>query len=107
MLQAMSDDAGGAAASDFTLFTPWSSAWPPNDAARRAWQDRLSESVFRGEPEGLPDYPRFRFSESDARQQALVGHYKKAQITCNCECGPSWPCRTAFQTLRSQVPSWL
>ena len=68
MLQAMSDDAGGAAAYDFTLFTPWSSAWPPNDAARRAWQDRLSESVFRGEPEGLPDYPRFWFSESDARQ---------------------------------------
>ena len=68
MLQAMSDDAGGAAAYDFTLFTPWSSAWPPNDGARRAWQDRLSESVFRGEAEGLPDYPRFWFSESDARQ---------------------------------------
>jgi hypothetical protein len=68
MLQAMSDDAGGAAAYDFTLFMPWSSAWPPNDGARRAWQDRLSEPVFRGEPEGLPDYPRCWFSESDARQ---------------------------------------
>ena len=68
MLQAMSDDAGGAAAYDFTLFMPWSSAWPPNDGARRAWQDRLSEPVFRGEPEGLPDYPRFWFSESDVRQ---------------------------------------
>ena len=68
MLQAMSDDAEGAAAYDFTLFTPWSSAYPPNDAARRAWQDRLSEPVFKGAPEGLPEYPRFWFSETDARQ---------------------------------------
>ncbi|MDO9075985.1 MAG: YjfK family protein [Brevundimonas sp.] len=68
MLQAMSDDAGGAAAYDFTLFTPWSSAYPPNDGARRAWQDRLSEPVFKGAPEGLPEYPRFWFSETDARQ---------------------------------------
>ncbi len=68
MLQAMSDDAAGTAAYDFTLFTPWSSAYPPNDGARRAWQDRLSEPVFKGAPEGLPEYPRFWFSETDARQ---------------------------------------
>ncbi|MFN4040309.1 MAG: DUF2491 family protein [Brevundimonas sp.] len=68
MLQAMSDDAAGAAAYDFTLFTPWSSAYPPDGAARRAWADRLSEPVFNGQAEGLPSYPRFWFSESEARQ---------------------------------------
>ena len=68
MLQAMSDDAEGMVAYDFTLFVPWSSAYPPSAGARRAWEDRLSEPVFRGAAEGLPDYPRFWFSESDARQ---------------------------------------
>jgi hypothetical protein len=68
MLQAMSDDAAGAAAYDFTLFAPWSSAYPPDGAARRAWADRLSEPVFDGQAEGLPSYPRFWFSESEARQ---------------------------------------
>jgi hypothetical protein len=68
MLQAMSDDAEGSAAYDFTLFIPWSSAYPPNDGARRAWQDRLSEPVFKGAPEGLPEYPRYWFSETDVRQ---------------------------------------
>ena len=68
MLQGMSDDAAGLSAYDFTLFIPWSSAYPPNDAARRAWSDRLSEPVFDGAAEGLPTYPRFWFSESDDRQ---------------------------------------
>jgi hypothetical protein len=68
MLQGMSDDAAGLSAYDFTLFIPWSSAYPPNDAARRAWSDRLSEPVFDGSAEGLPTYPRFWFSESDDRQ---------------------------------------
>lgn len=68
MLQAMSDDAEGSVAYDFTLFIPWSSAYPPNAGARRTWEDRLSEPVFRGAAEGLPDYPRFWFSESSMRQ---------------------------------------
>jgi hypothetical protein len=72
MLQAMSDDAEGQAAYDFTLFTPWSSAYPPGDRERRLWSDRLSEPTFDGAPEGLPAYPRLWFSESDARQAPVT-----------------------------------
>jgi len=72
MLQAMSDDEAGQVAYDFTLFTPWSSAYPPDDRARRLWRDRLSEPVFKGAPEGLPEYPRFWFAESDARQPPVT-----------------------------------
>lgn len=68
MLQAMSDDQAGAVAYDFTLFTPWSSAYPPTERARGQWRDRLSEPEFKGAPEGLPDYPRFWFAESRERQ---------------------------------------
>lgn len=72
MLQAMSDDAEGLAAYDFTLFTPWSSAYPPGAAARQAWRERLSAPVFRGAAENLPDYPRFWFAESDAIQPPVT-----------------------------------
>lgn len=72
MLQAMSDDEAGQVAYDFTLFTPWSSAYPPDDRARRLWRDRLSEPVFKGAPEGLPEYPRFWFAEDDARQPPVT-----------------------------------
>lgn len=68
MLQAMSDDPEGRAAYDFTLFIPWTSAYPPGERERRLWRDRLSEPVFNGAAEDLPAYPRFWFSESDARQ---------------------------------------
>ena len=68
MLQAMSADAAGLDCYDFSLFTPWTSAYPPNEAARRIWRDRLSAPVFEGAEEDLPDYPRFWFSESDAVQ---------------------------------------
>ena len=71
MLQAMSDDAAGQESYDFTLFTPWTSAYPPNEAARRVWRDRLSAPVFQGAAEDLPDYPRFWFSESDAIQKPV------------------------------------
>jgi len=72
MLQAMSDDAEGRVAYDFTLFTPWSSAYPPTDRERRQWKDRLSEPVFDGAAEELPAYPRFWFSESDVRQPPVT-----------------------------------
>jgi hypothetical protein len=72
MLQAMSDDAEGLAAYDFTLFTPWSSAYPPGAAARQAWRERLSAPVFRGAAENLPDFPRFWFAESDATQPPVT-----------------------------------
>jgi hypothetical protein len=72
MLQAMSDDAEGQAAYDFTLFIPWSSAYPPGERERRLWSDRLSTPVFDGAPEALPAYPRLWFAESDARQPPVT-----------------------------------
>lgn len=72
MLQAMSDDAAGQAAYDFTLFTPWSSSYPPGERERRTWSDRLSEPVFEGAAEDLPAYPRLWFAESDARQPPVT-----------------------------------
>lgn len=72
MLQAMSDDEAGQQSYDFTLFTPWSSAYPPDEATRRDWRERLSLPVFAGADEGLPDYPRFWFSESNAFQPPVT-----------------------------------
>jgi hypothetical protein len=72
MLQAMSDDATGAEPYDFSLFIPWTSAYPPGERERRIWRDRLSEPVFDGAPEELPAYPRYWFAESDARQPPVT-----------------------------------
>lgn len=72
MLQAMSDDATGAEAYDFSLFIPWTSAYPPGPRERRLWTDRLSEPVFDGAAEELPSYPRYWFAESDARQPPVT-----------------------------------
>ncbi|AQR61157.1 hypothetical protein BZG35_05425 [Brevundimonas sp. LM2] len=72
MLQAMSDDPSGAEAYDFSLFIPWTSAYPPGEKERRVWRDRLSEPVFDGAAEELPSYPRFWFAESDARQPPVT-----------------------------------
>lgn len=72
MLQAMSDDAAGRLAYDFTLFTPWSSAYPPGDHERRVWTDRLSRPVFDGAAESLPAYRRVWFAESEARQPPVT-----------------------------------
>jgi hypothetical protein len=72
MLQAMSDDPEGQAAYDFTLFTPWSSAYPPNERERRLWADRLSGPTFDGAAEDLPAYPRLWFAESEARQPPVT-----------------------------------
>ena len=72
MLQGMSDDATGAVSYDFTLYIPWSSAYPPNEAARRRWKDRLSEPVFDGTAEEVGQWPRFWFAESDAIQPPVT-----------------------------------
>ncbi len=72
MLQAMSDEPTGAEAYDFSLFIPWISTYPPSPRERRIWTDRLSEPVFDGTAEELPSYPRFWFSESDARQPPVT-----------------------------------
>jgi len=72
MLQAMSDDEAGLENYDFSLFVPWTSAYPPGERERRVWRDRLSAPVFHGAAEDLPDYPRFWFSESDAIQPPVT-----------------------------------
>ena len=72
MLQAMSDDEAGLESYDFSLFIPWTSAYPPGERERRIWRDRLSAPVFHGAAEELPDYPRFWFSESDAVQPPVT-----------------------------------
>ena len=72
MLQAMSDDADGRESYDFSLFVPWTSAYPPGERERRVWRDRLSAPVFHGAAEELPDYPRYWFAESDATQPPVT-----------------------------------
>ena len=69
MLQMVSPDAAGQQADDFTLFGPWSSDYPPDDAAKRRWADRLRARTFTG-PD-LPEYRRFWFGEADERQEPV------------------------------------
>jgi hypothetical protein len=69
MLQMVSPDAEGQLAEDHTLFLPWSSAYPPDAAARRRWADRLRARTFTDE--GLPEYRRFWFGDADERQDPV------------------------------------
>lgn len=69
MLQAVSDDAEGQLANDFTLFTPWRSDYPANERERRVWDVRLRAPYF--EDEGLPLYHRFWF-DGDAEQPPVT-----------------------------------
>lgn len=69
MLQMVSPDPQGRQADDFTVFAPWSSAYPPDARARRTWGDRLRARTFTDE--GLPDYRRYWFGEADARQDPV------------------------------------
>ncbi|HEX8470532.1 MAG TPA: YjfK family protein [Brevundimonas sp.] len=72
MLQAMSDDPQGLESYDFSLFMPWTSAYPPGEQQRRIWKDRLSAPIFHGAAESLPDYPRFWFTEADGIQPPVT-----------------------------------
>ncbi|MDZ4373880.1 MAG: DUF2491 family protein [Phenylobacterium sp.] len=69
MLQMVSPDAEGRGAEDFTLFGPWSSAYPADARAKRDWGDRLRARAF--EDEGLPPYRRFWFGDADERQEPV------------------------------------
>jgi hypothetical protein len=69
MLQMVSPDAAGQQANDFTLFGPWSSAYPPDETAKRRWADRLRARSFTDE--GLPEYRRFWFGDADERQEPV------------------------------------
>lgn len=69
MLQMVSPDAEGQGAEDFTLFAPWSSAYPADAAAKRHWADRLRARIFA--EAGLAEYRRFWFGEADERQDPV------------------------------------
>jgi hypothetical protein len=69
MLQMVSPDEDGRLAEDFTLFIPWSSAWPPDAAAKRRWLDRLRGRTFGGD--GLPEYRRYWFGDADEWQDPV------------------------------------
>jgi hypothetical protein len=70
MLQMVSPDAAGQMAEDFTVFIPWTSAWPADGAATRRWGDRLRSRTFTDE--GLPEYRRFWFGDADERQDPVT-----------------------------------
>jgi len=69
MLQMVSPDAMGQESDDFTLFGPWSSAYPPDGAAKRVWGDRMRARTWQGEE--LPEYRRFWFGDTDERQDPV------------------------------------
>ncbi len=69
MLQMVSPDAEGLEADDFTLFVPWTSAYPPDARARRVWGDRLRARTF--DDADLPEYRRFWFGDADERQEPV------------------------------------
>ena len=69
MLQMVGPDAMGLEAEDFTLFGPWSSAYPPDGQAKRAWADRLRARTF--ELADVPEYRRFWFGDADERQDPV------------------------------------
>lgn len=69
MLQMVSPDAEGLEADDFTLFVPWTSAYPPDARARRVWGDRLRARTFTDAD--LPEYRRFWFGDADERQDPV------------------------------------
>jgi len=69
MLQMVSPDAEGQQAEDFTVFRPWSSAYPPDARAKREWADRLRARAFSDDD--LPEYRRFWFGDADERQDPV------------------------------------
>lgn len=66
MLQAVSSDAAGANANDFTLFVPFVSHYPSSTSEKKAWIERLSGPTFT-DP-GLEVYHRLWFPEADGLQ---------------------------------------
>ncbi len=69
MFQAVSVDEAGQQPEDFTVFIPWSSAYPPDGSAKRRWGDRLRARTFADDD--LPQYRRFWFGDADERQDPV------------------------------------
>lgn len=70
MLQAVSSDAKGLQANDFTLFLPYASHYPSTAEEKRVWIERLSHPTFT-EP-GLQVYHRFWYPEADGVQPPVT-----------------------------------
>ncbi len=69
MLQAVSQQADGSDADDFTLFKPWSSTYPTSQADRQGFLHRLSLPLWQ--EGGMPTFRRFWY-EGDDRPQPPV-----------------------------------
>jgi len=69
MLQAVSQQADGSDADDFTLFRPWSSTYPAGRADREDFLRRMSRP--RWDEAGLPPFRRYWY-EDDERDQPPV-----------------------------------
>ena len=66
MLQAVSQQADGSDADDFTLFRPWSSTYPAGRADKEAFLRRMARSTW-DEP-GLPPFGRYWYEDDDRDQ---------------------------------------
>lgn len=70
LFQAVSDDAEGQEANDFTLFVPWTSQYPTGGQEKRIWNDRLQDGAWM--EDGLPTFQRFWFPPEDGRQPPVT-----------------------------------
>ncbi|SFP51379.1 DUF2491 family protein [Sphingomonas rubra] len=66
MLQAVSQQADGSDADDFTLFRPWSSDYPADRGDKEAFLRRLARP--RWEQDGLPPFRRYWYEDDDREQ---------------------------------------
>ena len=66
MLQAVSQQADGSDADDFTLFRPWSSTYPAGRGDKEAFLQRMAKAHW--DEDGLPPFNRFWYDEDDRDQ---------------------------------------
>lgn len=66
MLQAVSQQADGSDADDFTLFRPWSSLYPADRVDKEGFLRRLARPTWS--EEGLPPYRRYWYEGDEGEQ---------------------------------------
>ncbi len=66
MLQAVSQQADGSDADDFTLFRPWSSLYPADRVDKEGFLRRLARPTWN--EEGLPPYRRYWYEGDEGEQ---------------------------------------